>query len=119
MNNIVTLLVALFVLSQTKTSLCDNEPLVLGYYEETCPLLEEIVQRQVEIAVYKEPRMAASLLRLHFHDCFVMVNFFGLYILHLNFSGPMFCVSKHGNRPNIYRYCYLVRMCRAAMLRFY
>ncbi|PWA74551.1 peroxidase 20 [Artemisia annua] len=72
MNNIVTLLVALLVISQTKTSLCDNEPLVLGYYEETCPLLEEIVQRQVEIAVHKEPRMAASLLRLNFHDCFVM-----------------------------------------------
>ncbi|PWA86603.1 peroxidase 20 [Artemisia annua] len=63
---------ALVVLSQTRPSLCYNEPLVLGYYEETCQLLEKIVRRQVAIAVYKEPRMAASLLRLHFHDCFVM-----------------------------------------------
>lgn len=51
----------------------DSPPLVLGYYQETCPAVEEIVQRIVEIAVLKDPRMAASLLRLHFHDCFVMV----------------------------------------------
>ncbi|XP_023879947.1 peroxidase 20 isoform X1 [Quercus suber] len=58
--------------------LCDTETLsgdgtlVLDYYKETCPLVEEIVRLNVEIAVVKEPRMAASLLRLHFHDCFVL-----------------------------------------------
>ncbi|XP_038877821.1 peroxidase 20 [Benincasa hispida] len=46
--------------------------LVFDYYKETCPFVEDIVRRQVEIAVLKDPRMAASLLRLHFHDCFVM-----------------------------------------------
>ncbi|KAL0553008.1 hypothetical protein IC582_006890 [Cucumis melo] len=46
--------------------------LVFDYYKETCPFVEDIVRRQVEIAVHKDPRMAASLLRLHFHDCFVM-----------------------------------------------
>lgn len=74
MNNIITFLLLVIALLQTKLSLCDNEPLVLRYYKETCPLLEEIVHHQVEIAVLKEPRMAASLLRLHFHDCFVLVN---------------------------------------------
>ncbi|XP_023752874.1 peroxidase 20 [Lactuca sativa] len=72
MNNIITFLLLVIALLQTKLSLCDNEPLVLRYYKETCPLLEEIVHHQVEIAVLKEPRMAASLLRLHFHDCFVL-----------------------------------------------
>lgn len=47
--------------------------LVLDYYKERCPMVEEIVQRQIQIAILKDPRMAASLLRLHFHDCFVMV----------------------------------------------
>ncbi|PSR91657.1 Peroxidase [Actinidia chinensis var. chinensis] len=47
-------------------------PLVLDYYREKCPLVEEIVARNVEIAVLRDPRMAASLLRLHFHDCFVL-----------------------------------------------
>lgn len=51
-------------------------PLVLDYYKEKCPLLEEIVRHNVEVAVFKDPRMAASLLRLHFHDCFVMVTLF-------------------------------------------
>lgn len=46
--------------------------LILDYYKELCPLVEELVKRNVEIAVLRDPRMAASLLRLHFHDCFVM-----------------------------------------------
>ncbi|KAJ4826785.1 Peroxidase 20 [Turnera subulata] len=50
----------------------NNELLVIDYYKETCPLAEEIIRYQVEAAVVKDPRMAASLLRLHFHDCFVM-----------------------------------------------
>jgi len=46
----------------------------VDYYKESCPLVEDIVRRSVQTAVFKDPRMAASLLRLHFHDCFVMVS---------------------------------------------
>lgn len=64
-----------FVLNMVRITLSvENEVLYLDYYKETCPLAEEIVSRNVEIAVLKDPRMAASLLRLHFHDCFVMVR---------------------------------------------
>ncbi|XP_021683583.1 peroxidase 20 [Hevea brasiliensis] len=61
------------VISTTTTIGNDNsEFLVLDYYKETCPLAQEIVALNVELAVLENPRMAASLLRLQFHDCFVM-----------------------------------------------
>ncbi|KAK6939426.1 hem peroxidase [Dillenia turbinata] len=41
------------------------------FYEFSCPQVQDIVMTILEKAISKEPRMAASLLRLHFHDCFV------------------------------------------------
>ncbi|BAT81394.1 cationic peroxidase 1-like [Vigna umbellata] len=40
-------------------------------YESTCPQALSIIRSSVITAVAKEHRMGASLLRLHFHDCFV------------------------------------------------
>ena len=48
------------------------------YYDHSCPQLQHIVKSVVAQAVARERRMAASLLRLHFHDCFVKVNIFSL-----------------------------------------
>ncbi|OIV94814.1 hypothetical protein TanjilG_22011 [Lupinus angustifolius] len=41
------------------------------FYEGSCPRVHDIVNSIVAKAFAKDPRMAASLLRLHFHDCFV------------------------------------------------
>ncbi|XP_077233537.1 peroxidase 10-like [Tasmannia lanceolata] len=41
------------------------------YYDNTCPDLTRIVRYSVYSALWTDARMAASLLRLHFHDCFV------------------------------------------------
>ncbi|KAF9675939.1 hypothetical protein SADUNF_Sadunf09G0086100 [Salix dunnii] len=42
-----------------------------NYYDRSCPRLRMIVQNGVWAAFKTDTRIAASLLRLHFHDCFV------------------------------------------------
>ena len=44
------------------------------FYQFSCPQANDIVMSVLEKAISQEPRMAASLLRLHFHDCFVQVK---------------------------------------------
>lgn len=56
--------------------LCFSSKTIGGYlypqfYDHSCPKAQETVKSMVAKAVAKEARMAASLLRLHFHDCFV------------------------------------------------
>lgn len=51
--------------------LCLGNYLNPNFYDYSCPKVQEIVKSVVAKAVAKEARMAASLLRLHFHDCFV------------------------------------------------
>ncbi|KAJ9550292.1 hypothetical protein OSB04_014337 [Centaurea solstitialis] len=45
--------------------------LKLGFYKKTCPPAEAIVKRATANYIYRAPSLAASLLRVHFHDCFV------------------------------------------------
>ncbi|XP_076912843.1 cationic peroxidase 1-like [Bidens hawaiensis] len=42
-----------------------------SYYDRVCPEALPTIKRVVEDALAQERRMGASLLRLHFHDCFV------------------------------------------------
>ncbi|KAJ4960476.1 hypothetical protein NE237_020386 [Protea cynaroides] len=65
-------LVIFFILSVfVVNSHADEPPLTLEYYQSSCPTALEIVRKEMECAVLSEPRLAASILRLHFHDCFV------------------------------------------------
>nr|POE71760.1 peroxidase 9 [Quercus suber] len=41
------------------------------FYQVSCPQANDIVMSVLERAIAYEPRIAASLLRVHFHDCFV------------------------------------------------
>nr|QIQ51140.1 peroxidase 2 [Oryza sativa Indica Group] len=42
-----------------------------GFYDETCPSAQDVVRRVIQDARVADPRIPASLIRLHFHDCFV------------------------------------------------
>ncbi|GAA0144706.1 peroxidase [Lithospermum erythrorhizon] len=48
-----------------------SQQLSSDFYATTCPNLLKVVRKEVVSAIKNEIRMAASLLRLHFHDCFV------------------------------------------------
>ncbi|KAL6502509.1 hypothetical protein OROHE_024514 [Orobanche hederae] len=60
---------------------CHEHDLSYDYYDRSCPNLQTIVGWGVWKAIQNETRMAASLLRLQFHDCFV------------NLGGPFWKVS--------------------------
>lgn len=42
-----------------------------GFYSSTCPTAESVVLSTVQQSVQADPTLAAGLLRLHYHDCFV------------------------------------------------
>ncbi|KAL9234701.1 hypothetical protein vseg_009539 [Gypsophila vaccaria] len=46
-------------------------PFTPNFYDYSCPQANDIVMSMLEGVIAQDPRMAASLLRLHFHDCFV------------------------------------------------
>ncbi|GJN24238.1 hypothetical protein PR202_gb11969 [Eleusine coracana subsp. coracana] len=45
--------------------------LEVGFYNATCPEAEQIVRLETTRMVRPSPDLAAALLRLHYHDCFV------------------------------------------------
>ena len=56
------------------------------FYDKVCPQALPTIKSIIEDAVKQEARMGASLLRLHFHDCFVNVHIYIPYLIYaLNF----------------------------------
>ncbi|KAI9074888.1 hypothetical protein K1719_043117 [Acacia pycnantha] len=63
---------SLVVLGVATTALSSPSSLSPDFYDDhSCPDALKAIQRVVRTAISKERRMGASLLRLHFHDCFV------------------------------------------------
>jgi len=48
------------------------------FYSTTCPDVLTTIKREIDSAVGNEARMGASILRLHFHDCFVQASLLSL-----------------------------------------
>ncbi|KAH7429368.1 hypothetical protein KP509_09G044100 [Ceratopteris richardii] len=70
---VCTLVIAVLLIQKAGAArfLPDGSPLQFHFYDKSCPNVEKIVRQVVSSAVASEARMAGSLLRLHFHDCFV------------------------------------------------
>uniref|UniRef100_A0A7N0T9L9 Peroxidase n=1 Tax=Kalanchoe fedtschenkoi TaxID=63787 RepID=A0A7N0T9L9_KALFE len=62
----LVLLVAALVLAASVSAALDP-----SFYAKSCPNALSTIRSIVQTEVQKEKRMGASLLRLHFHDCFV------------------------------------------------
>ncbi|XP_010524488.1 PREDICTED: peroxidase 30 [Tarenaya hassleriana] len=61
-------LVAIAVLAMAGWS---EAQLQMNFYERSCPKAEKIVSDYVHQHIYNAPSLAATLIRMHFHDCFV------------------------------------------------
>jgi len=53
---------------------CVHAQLSPNFYQSTCPNVTSIVGQVIQQALQNDSRIAASLLRMHFHDCFVNVS---------------------------------------------
>ncbi|XP_010926873.2 peroxidase 7 [Elaeis guineensis] len=65
------LIMALGSRDPESTSMAAADQLSLDYYARTCQNFEAIVDRKIKYWVSRDYTLAASLIRLHFHDCAV------------------------------------------------
>lgn len=92
---------------------CVRSDIELGFYDKSCPTAEKMIFDYVKQHVPNAPSLAAALLRMHFHDCFVRVSIhricFFVFPFHCSdgssfflFSGlRCFCADKlHQKAPS-------------------
>lgn len=67
--SVIMLMHAIVALSSNVRGLSKN------YYMKSCPTAEQIVKNSVNNALQADPTLAAGLIRMLFHDCFIEVTF--------------------------------------------
>ncbi|XP_011624810.1 lignin-forming anionic peroxidase isoform X1 [Amborella trichopoda] len=61
----------LMILLCSMLLLCEGHQLRSNFYDSSCPNALSTIRTAIRTAISAERRMGASLIRLHFHDCFV------------------------------------------------
>ncbi|ERN09599.1 lignin-forming anionic peroxidase [Amborella trichopoda] len=61
----------LMILLCSMLLLCEGKQLSSKFYDSSCPNALSTIRTAIHAAISAERRMGASLIRLHFHDCFV------------------------------------------------
>ncbi|KAK1425485.1 hypothetical protein QVD17_20837 [Tagetes erecta] len=69
--NIIKAIMFLLVLSLANNITPCEAQLSSTFYDRSCPKALRTIRTAIRTAISRERRMAASILRLHFHDCFV------------------------------------------------
>uniref|UniRef100_A0A151UHV1 peroxidase n=1 Tax=Cajanus cajan TaxID=3821 RepID=A0A151UHV1_CAJCA len=77
-SSITSFIVTLILLA----TICDAQ-LSSTFYDGACPNALSTIRSVIRSAVSEERRMAASLIRLHFHDCFVQVRALVLLLIYI------------------------------------
>lgn len=65
---------ATLLLLELLAAVTTQADLQTNFYAKSCPKAEKIVQDYVNKHIPNAPSLAAALLRMHFHDCFVRVS---------------------------------------------
>ncbi|KAD4982967.1 hypothetical protein R6Q59_002616 [Mikania micrantha] len=69
--SIQTIFVSIIILILSSNNLEINAQLSPTFYDNTCPNALTTIRTSIRTAISRQRRMAALLIRLHFHDCFV------------------------------------------------
>ncbi|CAL1371849.1 unnamed protein product [Linum trigynum] len=67
----LVVLATMVVMSSAGFDFGGSNGLSMQYYVMNCPLADQIVKGTVNAALQADPTLAASLVRMHFHDCFI------------------------------------------------
>ncbi|XP_051138487.1 peroxidase 5-like [Andrographis paniculata] len=70
MTSLIKALITLLQLSCLYIAMSDAQ-LQVGFYQSSCSIAEFVVKQQVQNAFFRDRGVAAGLVRMHFHDCFV------------------------------------------------
>ena len=82
---VANILLLLGVALLSSVAWCEPGNLRPDFYKYSCPSAESTVEMVVKKYIEKDITLAAPLLRLHFHDCFVRVCIYvslNLYVPH-------------------------------------